>query len=180
MNLALVTPAAFSLAAFLDSAEVADATTAVGSRRSVRLEETVTRSYAGSPSWAFIGAEISSTAKANNVLLVGAERPEDKIVADVSEYLSLCIGWDGENAAKPGARAVLDAVRFIRSVGDSAVNLEPTLDVDGAVILELNDDAAFRFKGDGTIAFTSANGLPGKVAFDGYALPEVVRSLLAI
>ncbi len=111
--------------------------------------------------------------------LVGPDRPEDVVVAQLSCFRTLMAGWDGEEAAKPFDHAVTDAMRFVRSVGATGVALEPTLHVDGSVILEAGEDSelSLRFMGDGAVIYATPHRV-GTVCFDGYVIPAAIAPVL--
>lgn len=111
--------------------------------------------------------------------LVGPDRPEDVVVAQLSGFRVLKAGWDGEDAAKPSDHAVTDAMRFVRSVGSIGVALEPTLHVDGSVILEAGEEgeSSLRFEGNGIVIYVTPHGT-GAAPFDGYATPAVLTPVI--
>lgn len=180
--IAASTIAPYSLAFYLSAGEIVGSTTASTARASVVAEDDVVRSYAGQPSWEFAGACRAGTAQADTGLIMGSERTEDGLVADLADFLDLDEGWDGEHAAKPSASAVLDATRFVQAAGEWTDRLEATLHVDGSVILEIGDgsEGSLRFKGDGTIIHTARGRKPGAAVFDGYSVPVEVRSALDV
>ncbi|GJD96914.1 hypothetical protein [Methylobacterium iners] len=184
MITAVPTTAAYSLAAYLSSAELLDATTSTTARASINVEEPLVRSYASAAPWNLIlgqSTRVQTAVSDTAPMLVGPHRFEDEVIARIAEFLELEDGWDGEDAAKPTASAVLDAVRFMRSAGDMASRLEPTLHVDGSVILEIEDGAegSLRFRGDGTIVYATARAGMGSVPFDGFNVPEEIARTLA-
>ncbi len=99
------------------------------------------------------------------------------MVAELAGFLKLGEGWDGESAAKPSGPAVLDAIRFIRAIGQQGAILEPTLHVDGSVILEIGEEGegSLRFKGDGTVLYATGVAGIGIADFDGYTVPQEIR-----
>jgi hypothetical protein len=106
--------------------------------------------------------------------------PEDDIAAQIAEFRTLPAGWDGEHAARPSRRAIEDAMRFIYMAGSLSKGLEPTVHVDGSVILESGDgeDGSLRFRGDGTIICALASMTPQIIKLGGAALP--LRSVYLI
>lgn len=171
---------AYSLAAYLDTADMVDSSAAPTARASTRVEEVV-RSYVGTPMWPVGGRiQVRTTQPDTAGLLVNGDRPEDRIVTLIVEFLDLGAGWDGENAQEPALDAVLDAIRFVHAAGDLATRLEPTLHVDGSVILELDDGSAgsLRFKGDDAVIYTLDGAGVGVALFDGYTIPEKIAAAL--
>lgn len=169
-----------SLAVYLASAEIVDATTIATSRDSAKVMEPYDRTYVRRSSWTGNGGYSSPTAGFNAPILVAADRPEESMVAAVVDFLDLNPDWDGDGAAAPCAGAVVDAVRFIHAAGSLAEQLEPTLHVDGSVILELEDGGAgsLRFRGDGTVIYALEGVAPGVATFDGYTVPDVIGGAL--
>jgi hypothetical protein len=75
------------------------------------------------------------------------EEARTALATSIREFGDLGMGWDGEEAAVPSAKAIADALVFVESmpfVGDAVA----TLHVDGTVMLELEGGGAFRFYGD--------------------------------
>lgn len=97
----------------------------------------------------------------------------------LTEYLNLGSGWDGERASEPNPESVFQAMIFLLLLRDEAdLELEPSLHVDGSVILEAND-GSFWFIGDGNIAYYFGNGLGrGVVHFDSRKLPDDICNML--
>jgi hypothetical protein len=106
--------------------------------------------------------------------------PMDALVGELEELRNLPEGWDGEGAAAPISDAIDDAVSFVRSIGDLASRLEPTPDIDGSILLEIDDGGAgsFRFRGDRTIIHAIRGIAPGRIEFDGRSLPEEISQAL--
>jgi hypothetical protein len=106
--------------------------------------------------------------------------PMDALVAELEELRELPEGWDGEGAAAPISDAIDDAMSFVRSVGDRASRLAPTPDVDGSILLEIDDGGAgsFRFRGDGTIIHAIRGVAPGIVRFDSRTVPQELSEAL--
>lgn len=181
MIAATSTVAAYSLAAYLASADIVDATSIPTSRASTKVEEPHDQSFVGRGSWAGRAGYQGTTARSEGAeFIITADRPWADLITSVGEFLEFNAGWDGERAAAPKAVAVLDAVRFINAAGSLALGLEPTLHTDGSVILELDDGVAgsLRFRGDETIVYAFKGVAPGIVAFDGYSIPEQIGSVL--
>ncbi|KQO87353.1 hypothetical protein ASF33_02485 [Methylobacterium sp. Leaf92] len=174
------TAVAYSLAAYLMSAEIVDATTIATSRDSAKVMEPYGRSYVPRSSWAGDVGYSSPTSGSEMGILVAADRPEEITIAAVVDFLDLNADWDGDGAAAPNVGAVVDAVRFINAAGGMAAQLEPTLHVDGSVILEFEDGSAgsLRFRGDGTVIYAIDGVSPGVAAFDGYTVPEIIGGAL--
>ena len=147
--------------------------------------EALGRSYLGSPSWDFVfvsklGVHGNTAVSENAPLLVTSEGPADPLIDEIVDFRKLQEGWDGEDAAKPSSAAIRDAVRFIRAAGVFASRLEPTLHVDGSIILEIGDgvEGSFRFKGDHRIVYAAARIGFGSVRFDGSTIPDAIRPML--
>lgn len=168
------------LAAFLANAELIAATSATA-RDSVVIEDTFERSFSGVPSWRpperygrFSGCR-TSVSESTELALVNDQLHND-FFAELGSYRTLAAGWDGENAAKPSERAISEAARFARIAGGKSNDFEPTLHVDGSVILELSDgQGSLRFKGDGQVAYALSEIGYGVARFDGFTIPEALR-----
>lgn len=105
----------------------------------------------------------------------------DPIIAELEELAELPEGWDGENAAAPSRHAINDAASFVRLAGQLAGRLEPTLHVDGSVILEIGDgsDGSLRFKGDGKVIYAFRGRLRGSVVFNRKTIPGPILAALS-
>lgn len=184
MTLVTTSPETYA-AVWLLNAELGSSTSPVA-RSSVVAERTVDRphrTYVGSPSWSFLSKGGSGVAAPQTSveapLVVGADRLEDPVVAQIQAFRSLKTGWDGEGAAEPSAAAIREAVKFIRLVGAPAAEIEPYLHVDGSVLVELpNDAGSLGFRGDRNIIFVFDEIDHGTVPFDGFTIPEKIRSAL--
>jgi hypothetical protein len=112
---------------------------------------------------------VSSASTVEEVL----STPMDALVAELEELRELPVGWDGEGAAPPISDAINDAISFVRSIGDIASRLEPAPDVDGSILLEIDDGGtgSLRFRGDHTIIYAIRGVAPGIVGFDGRIVP---------
>ncbi len=184
MTLVSSTPAAY-LAAFLGSAELVGSSSPTA-RMSVVDEDVVERSFTEAPSWSqalqskqaiYPQTAISERAP----VLFCPHRAGDTLVAQLTVFRNLGVGWDGERAAKPHAEAIRQAARFARLAGELADNLEPTLHVDGSVILEMGDDVgSFRFKGDGQIIYVLQGAGHGIASFDGFTMPREIMPALGV
>jgi hypothetical protein len=119
-----------------------------------------------------------AAASASTVPLLNT--PMDVLVGELEELRNLPEGWDGEGAAAPISDAIDDAASFVRSIGDLASRLEPTPDIDGSILLEIDDGGAgsFRFRGDRTIIHAIRGVAPGRVGFDGRTVPEEISQAL--
>jgi hypothetical protein len=181
---ATLTPATH-LAAFLASAELV-ATTSLTAHDSVVVEEALERSFPGTPSWSprgrygrFLGEATSVSESAT--LQIAHDRLVNPVLAELASFRELQPGWDGEEAAKPSAAAINEAARFARIAGITENDLEPTLHVDGSVILEIAEDiGSLRFKGDGQIIYALSETGYGVVPFDGFTIPEVIWPALPV
>jgi hypothetical protein len=136
------------------------------------------RSYVA-PDEVVHGAQSTAASKAAPVL-IGRDRSEDPLVAQLNELKTLGPGWDGYGAPSPDHEAIRQAVRFVRAVEGMAATLEPTLHADGSVILEMEDGVrgSLQFKGDGSIVYSTDAGQFGRVAFDGFMVPSAIKSAL--
>jgi hypothetical protein len=107
--------------------------------------------------------------------------PISTLAAELRELRGLSEGWDGEAAAAPIPDAINDALSFVRVAGDLTTRLEPTLHVDGSVILEVGDgsEGSLRFRGDHTITYAIRGFTPGVARFDGKTVPEEISATLA-
>jgi hypothetical protein len=107
--------------------------------------------------------------------------PISTLVAELRELRRLSEGWDGEAAAAPIPDAINDALSFVRAAGDLSTRLEPTLHVDGSVILEVGDgsEGSLRFRGDHTITYAIRGFTPGVARYDGKTVPEEISATLA-
>ena len=100
---------------------------------------------------------------------------------ELAAYRELSAGWDGEAATPPTTAAIDDAMRFVRIAGFADGDVEPTLHVDGSVILEVADDlGSLRFKGDKQIIYTLSGAGHGVAPFDGFTVPEAIGASLPI
>ena len=117
---------------------------------------------------------VSETSRSSGAPIFISERPEDAVVAEVIEFFDLENGWDGENGAKPSAGAVTDAVVLVQSFGAKAVRLEPTVHVNGSVLLEVDGglEGVLTFRGDGFVSYSFRGGKMGRVPV-GRTVPPV-------
>jgi len=141
----------------------------------------IRRSHLRSDGWEFLGYGGSSSSISDDVdIFVGLERTEDRLISEIEDFRDLCEGWDGEDAAKPNAKAIEQATRFVRAAGELANRLEPGLHVDGSVILEIGNgiEASIRFIGDDRIIYSAEGIMPGVSKFDGRSVPEVIKLVL--
>jgi hypothetical protein len=105
--------------------------------------------------------------------------PTDALVTELEELRELPDDWDGEGAAAPNPGAIDQTISFVRSIGDVASRLEPTPDVDGSILLEINDGdlGSFRFRGDNTVVYAIRGDLPG-IAKLGETIPKKILKAL--
>lgn len=179
------TVAACSFAAFLSGAQSIASTTGSSTPAFTLPKAGPERSFNGLP--AGFPAPSTSEASARTVLpnegllIVGPERVTDALVGEILSFRNLGDGWDGERAVRPALNAIRDAVHFLYTAGSRAARLEPTLHVDGSVILEIEDgsEGSFRFKGDGRVICAVEGMSPRVLAFDGVTLPDDVETVLA-
>lgn len=182
MTVANATSVAYDLTAYLSEGGKLDATTPMTVRSELSRDVHTAWSFAGPASWEFIGMPRQTSSRDEGFRpLVGPDRPEDVVVAQLSSFRTLQEGWDGEDAARPSDHAVTDAMRFVRSVGATGVALEPTLHVDGSVILEAGEDgeSSLRFEGDGVVIYVTPQGI-GSAPFDGYAIPTILTPVVRV
>jgi hypothetical protein len=107
--------------------------------------------------------------------------PTSTLAAELQELRGLSEGWDGEAAAAPIPGAINDALSFVRAAEDLSARLEPTVHVDGSVILEVGDgsEGSLRFRGDHTITYAIRGFAPGVARFDGKTVPKEILATLA-
>jgi hypothetical protein len=131
--------------------------------------------------WGVLALTNGSAKSETAPILIGPDRTEDPLVAQIKEFESLTEGWDGYSGARPKPEAIRQAVRFAQMAGDLGTRLEPTLHADGSVILETADRpyASLEFKGDDNIIFAMQGGPVGRAWFDGFAIPSEIRSALS-
>lgn len=169
------------LMAYVMTSTLVDASSIPTARASTKVEEQAyRRSYVGRPA-SFAGGDCQlRSAQSDDAILIGADRPEEGLVTALAEFVGLKPGWDGEDAVAPRLDAIFDAIRFVRAAGARGLGLEPTLHVDGSVILELEDGSAgaLQFGGAGTIDYAFEGVAPGNVPFDGYTVPHVIGDAL--
>jgi hypothetical protein len=141
----------------------------------------IMRSHLRSDGWEFLGHGGSSSSISDDVdIFVGLERTEDRLISEIEDFRDLCEGWDGEDAAKPNAKAIEQATRFVGAAGELANRLEPSLHVDGSVILEIGNgiEGSIRFMGDDRIIYSAIGIAPSVSRFDGRSVPEVIKIVL--
>lgn len=174
------TAIAQSLAVYLANAELV-ASTSQQTSRSPRVEWVLQRSYmSGGIQLTPANKVIASTAVSEAAPLISdGRRPEDQQLAELQEFRGLNAGWDGEGADKPNQRAIRDAMRFVLLAGTLGAHLEPSLHVDGSVLLELAEGGALQFAGDSRITYAFLGKGRGVADFDGAAIPEAVLQALA-
>ena len=144
-------------------------------------ETGVTISHAASGGWhtplyQTLAGEVVVSASTTMQML---STPMDALVAELEELRELPEDWDGEGAEAPIPDAINEAVCFARCAGDYlARRLDPTPDVDGSILLEIDDGSgSFRFRGDNTIIYAIRGAMPGIVRFDG-TMPEKISEVL--
>ena len=176
----MATFAGEALAAYLDTSEIIEATTQL-SRASIRVEEPYTGSYqTPAISWnVLIPNQICDQSFVSNNCrpIASLPRPEAEGVSTLKSYSDLEAGWDGEDADKPMAAAIDEAIQFLQASGDMARFLEPALHVDGSVLLELMNGAkgALSFKGNGTIWVAVVSKPSFAANFDGSVISETIK-----
>jgi hypothetical protein len=182
----LSSAAGHSLAAYLSAADIV-ASTSTPIERTVAEDNEIRRSFVGSSSWgtAFGAGQIihlqTASADAPPILLSFGDI-DGPAFAALDDFYDLASGWDGENAAAPNPVAIRDAARFLRAIGPEGEHLEPTLHVDGSVILEIEGGSlgSLRFRGDGTIIYSLEGARPGTVAFNGFSVPQELWPALGV
>lgn len=110
-----------------------------------------------------------------------AEAATNFLMAELQELRGLQAGWDGEAAAASNSAAVDDAISFVLAAAvDLTALMEPTLHVDGSVLLEIGDgsEGSLRFKGDHTIIHAIRGFTPGIAGFDGITVPKEISAVL--
>jgi hypothetical protein len=172
------TTAAYGISAYLASADLIASTMPLSARHLTVDEDVIGRSFGV----ASIAYDRAQTAVSDEVpFVVGPRTVGDNLIAELSGFRDLDDGWDGENAARPNPVAIREAAKFIRAAGDFASRFEPTLHVNGSVLLEVGDGAggSLRFNGDGKIVFALAGFERGVLAFDQSTMPEKIRAAVA-
>jgi len=177
-------PPAPYLEAFLQSDRLV-ASTSISARVAPIVDERIGRAFVAIPTWepSEVGGRphegptsYSESGKAEIL-----PNPANVILAELAGFRDLAPGWDGETAAKPSSAAISQAVRFARVVGATDEQLEPTLHVDGSVMLELADDSgSLRFEGDAKIIYALSGTGYGVAPFDGFTVPEVLRTVFPV
>lgn len=171
------------LATYMMSAEVVTSTSPA-TKFSTSTEEKIDRSFIGRVPWVYVNNEDQVIAAQTSALqayeiIVGPDRIEDHLVSEIREFGNLGEGWDGDNAARPNLAAIKDATDFIHAAWSAASIFEPTIHVDGSIILEVADDVgSLRFKGDGKIIYFLEKIGRGTVPFNGVSTPIEIAHLL--
>lgn len=178
MTIATATPAGY-IAAYLMTAELVGSTSPFARAATVD-EDVVERSYVSAPPWALQRIFVVESSATEPVpIWLGPARGEDVLLAELSAYGELDAEWDGEGAAKPRPGAIADAKHFVAAAGTRRLELEPSLHVDGSVILDVVDDAgSLRFRGDGKIVFALRDVGRGICDFDGVTVPGEIGPAL--
>lgn len=181
------TACAYSLAAYIEAAELSSATSVPSPPTHVLPRDDVLRSFADTPQsyMRFVPGPATTDITAvseHTPIFIGGVGPEQEVIAQLTEFRSLEHGWDGENAEAPNRTAIREAVRFIRTAGPLAGRLEPTLHTDGSVLLEIEDglEGVLRFSGDGQITYALRGSRPGTVGFDGSNIPPALKTALSL
>jgi len=121
------------------------------------------------PSYSFAQSETSVPSEA--APLTPRVYPEEKVVAEIGAYGKLCAGWDGEDAAEAKSESIQRAIDFVRLCGAGGVNFEPSLHVDGTVILETEDGLYIQFLENNRLAVVGHLG-SAVIEFDGSLMPS--------
>jgi hypothetical protein len=126
-----------------------------------------------------IVAEHSASINWYNSITAGL-RASDPIVTEVNSYRDLREGWDGEYAAAPNEASIKDACDFAKRLGMSADLIAATLDVDGSVVFEIDEDrGSIMFLGNREIAYALSNGKHGRAHFDGFTIPNEIMTAIS-
>ncbi len=185
MTSVATTLGAYSLAVFLGSAVLAAPNT-WGESQPDHHVPVATGTFAGSGGWDFLwaGTPAPATSVADAVQHIEAEPTETALAleAEIQAYRELRDGWDGERAAAPLAASVNEAALFARRSSGLRETIEPSLHVDGSVILEWGDGIAgsLRFRGDRTIVYATARDGHGVEPFDGKVIPPRIVGLFKV
>jgi hypothetical protein len=184
--MSLVTSApATHLAVFLVSAELLEATSLAGRASIVAVEGAEPR-FLRARTWLPTEGEAQlfegpTSNPDSSELHITVDYADQAIFSELASFRELRAGWDGEEAAEPSVTAINEAARFARIAGIGDDEFEPTLHVDGSVILEsANDVGSLRFKGDGQIIYALSETGYGVAPFDGFTVPEALRSALSV
>jgi hypothetical protein len=172
---------AVGLSVYLEHATLVGATTQLRQPEMHRqlVQQPVIRSFRGPTVW--YDGSVSPTAKSNPAqVIVGNERPEDPLIAQVQKLSELGRGWDGEGAPAISKISADAAISFLRMVAPIAPLLEPTAHADGAVMLELDDTGVIRFNSDGTLSYAFEGQTPATVRFDGKTVPNLLKLAINI
>lgn len=164
----------------LANAEIV-ASTSQQSSAKPRVEVQVPRSFAGPTVFPFdVAFSVVRTSSADVVpLIAGDPRPEDRALADLSTLRWLPQNWDGEGASRPNQEAVREAIAFIVLAGSLASRLDPTLHVDGSVLLEVPEGGALQFTGTGEVSYAILGKGRGHSSFNKSKLPEALKQILS-
>jgi hypothetical protein len=124
-----------------------------------------------------LGTEVATSASS---VVQTVSSPMDVLVSELESLRKLPHGWDGEEAAAPIPNAIDEAVSFVRALGDFANRFEPAPDIDGSILLEIDDVGAgsLRFRGDYTIVYAIRGAAPGIVGFDRRTIPRKISEAL--
>lgn len=173
------TALAKSLAVYLANAELV-ASTSQQTSANPRVEQVLQRSYmSGGLQLTPANDVIAATAISEGAPLISdGPRSEDRQLAELQELRLLKAGWDGEGAERPNPKAIHDAKRFVLLAGSLGAGFEPSLHVDGSVVLELPEGGALQFAGDSHIAFAIVGRAHGIVEF-GAEIPDALLQALA-
>jgi hypothetical protein len=173
------TACAFSLAVYLQAADLVAATSVVPAGAGSDGRDPVIRSFLGTS--VFSTTESVTAISDSAPILLGADSPEDEVIAQIAAFRDLKAGWDGLASPAPNKHAIRQAVRFIRLAGDLAQRLEPTIHADGSILLEIGDgsEGSLKFQGDGQVTYAIQGTSPGTVAFLGSVIPDALSAALS-
>jgi len=169
----------------LTTATIIDATSLRPKASVVRecpIERSFVRSFVDVPHYFFNDLLVAGNTNhtSSSGLIPISERPEAALASEIHTYMNLERGWDGEDASKPDARSVSGAASFVHLLGPGALALEPSLHVDGTVILESDDGISLRFLDEGTISAVIPRHGGIKIDFDGLNIPALILESLHI
>jgi hypothetical protein len=110
--------------------------------------------------------------------------PKEHTIGELRSWKSLAAGWDGDRAQPPQPASLLDAVKFVKLLSDSAP-AEPMLHASGFAGLfwkAVNYYADLEFLGGRIAYFVEKDGgkHKGVVNFDAKEMPAVLKAILPI
>jgi hypothetical protein len=115
-----------------------------------------------------------------------ATSPQENIIGELRQWNLLDNNWDGEEAAKPKAQSIAEAVSFVRLLDDNTTLPEPMLLSSGNAALYWNETnlyADIEFLGDNRIAYfikSNSDKHKGILTFDSKKMPIVLQALIRV